>query len=222
MASHELRSPLASIRGYVELILDGEENLSSKQKEYANRVDMSAKQLNELVSDMLDVSRIEQGRMEFSYTDFDIGEVISEVVYAFTRVAEKKGLTLKKLQEGGPKEIVVHLDRMKVHRVLVNLVSNAIKYTPKGGVVISYQAKGNMVSIRVSDSGLGISKEDQEKLFTKFHRIASVGTEHIAGTGLGLWLTRAIIRKLQGKITVESIKDVGTHFIVTLPIVRKV
>jgi signal transduction histidine kinase len=109
---------------------------------------------------------------------------------------------------------------MKVHRVLVNLVSNAIKYTKEGEIVVSYKEDNDSVEIRVSDSGIGISKEDQEKLFTKFHRIKSAETEEIQGTGLGLWLTRAIILKLDGEILVESIRGVGTHFIVKLPVVR--
>jgi len=139
MASHELRSPLASIRGYLELMTDAKEGLSKEQREYARRVDVSAKQLNDLVGDMLDVSRMEQGRMEFEYTDFNIEEVIGDVVTSFRHIAEKKGLTLIK---EGLKEIIIHSDKMKVHRVFVNLVSNAIKYTPRGEVKVSFEEKG--------------------------------------------------------------------------------
>ena len=179
---------------------------------------MSAKQLNELVADMLDVSRIEQGRMKFEYSDLNVEEVISDVVSAFTHVAKKKGLTLIKEDT---KEVVIHSDKKKIHRVLVNLVSNAIKYTPKGEVHISHKVENDMIVIRVSDSGIGISKEDQENLFQKFHRIKSAETEEIQGTGLGLWLTKEIIQKLKGSIEVESIQGVGTHFIVKFPITRE-
>ena len=215
MASHELRSPLASIRGYNELIADA--GLNDDQKEYASRVESSAAQLNDLVADMLDVSRIEQGRMQFEYVDFNIEEMIAEIVDAFRRVAEKKGLILKK---EGLEEIVVHLDKSKTHRVIVNLVSNAIKYTKHGTVTVSHKKLDDMVEVRVSDTGIGISKEDQERLFEKFQRIRSKETEDIQGTGLGLWLSREIIRKQKGKVYVESIEGVGTHFVVHLPVTQ--
>lgn len=217
MASHELRSPLATIRGYVELIRDFK-NLNEEQTEYARRVELSAANLNDLVADMLDVSRITQGRMKFEYTDFNIGDVVSEVAESFRHIAEKKNI---EVTTEGLEEIVLHLDKSKVHRVLVNLVSNAVKYTPKGTVTISYKLVKEYVEIRVSDTGIGISKEDQEKLFEKFYRVKSTETEDIAGTGLGLWLSREIIRKQKGDIDVESIKGVGTHFVVMLPVIRK-
>jgi signal transduction histidine kinase len=217
MASHELRSPLATIRGYIELIRDFK-NLSKEQDEYAHRVELSAANLNDLVADMLDVSRITQGRMKFENVDFNVEEVVSDVVESFKDMAQKKGLELKK---EGLKEIVLHLDKSKVNRVLVNLVSNSIKYTKKGSVTVSIKELSDRVEIRVTDTGIGISKEDQEKLFERFFRVKSAETNSIQGTGLGLWLSREIIRKQNGEIHVESIKGVGTHFVVTLPFVRK-
>lgn len=218
MASHEFRSPLTTIRGYLELISTDTQGLSKEQKKYAKRIDSSAVELNDLVNDMLDVSRIEQGRMKYEYTDFNIEELISEVVDDFKQPAKKKGLSIVK---EGLKEIVIHSDRNKIHRVLVNLVSNAVKYTNEGEVKISFDGAGDYIDIRISDTGIGISREDQEKLFEKFHRIRSKETEDVVGTGLGLWLTRAIIRELGGDISIESIQKVGTHFVVKLPITRK-
>ena len=216
MASHELRSPLATIRGYVELIRDVK-NLSKEQDEYAHRVELSAANLNDLVADMLDVSRITEGRMKFENVDFNIEELISDVVMGFNKMAADRGLKLKK---EGLEEVILHLDKSKVRRVLVNLVSNAVKYTKKGSVTVSLKKRKDFIEIRVSDTGIGMSKEDQEKLFEKFYRVKSAETEDIQGTGLGLWLSREIIRKQNGEIHVESIKRVGTHMVVTLPVAR--
>lgn len=217
MASHELRSPLTTIRGYIELIRDAK-GLNAEQEEYARRVDRSASELNDLVVDMLDVSRITQGRMKFDNVDFNLEEVITDVVEMFRHEAEKKGLVLKK---EGLEEVILHMDREKVYRVLVNLVSNAVKYTKKGEITVSHKVVGDTVEVRVSDTGIGISKEDQDRLFERFFRIASDETKRVEGTGLGLWLSREIIRKQNGDITVESIKGVGTHMVVTLPVLRK-
>jgi signal transduction histidine kinase len=113
----------------------------------------------------------------------------------------------------------IAVDPARFRQVLVNLIGNAIKYTPTGDVKVRVQKKEDYIEFRISDSGIGISAEDQKKLFQKFQRISSTETAEIRGTGLGLWITKQIVEQMGGKITVESIKGVGTHFVVEFPIV---
>ena len=131
-------------------------------------------------------------------------------------VAEDKGLKLEYVNEI-ENDITILADADKFRQVIVNLVGNAIKYTKEGDVNVRTSiVKGNFV-LRVSDSGIGMSAEEQKGLFKKFHRIKNEETQEIRGTGLGLWITKRIIELMGGKVSVESIKGVGTHFIVTFP-----
>ncbi len=217
MAGSEMRTPITNIRAYVELLRTSGGELTQEQKDLARKIENASGNLKDLVSDMVESTELERDSITFEYTDFDIETLVSEVVEAFTPIAREKGLQVSK---EGLKELVVHSDRVKVRRALVNLVSNAIKYTPKGSVIVSYLEEGDHVEIHVRDSGIGISEEDLKKLFQKFYRIKSKETETIPGTGLGLWLTRAIIRKLGGNVEVISTKGVGTTFIISLPVTR--
>lgn len=216
MASHELRTPLSVIRGYAEYIREAPE-LTPQTKEYATHIDVSAKGLDALVADILDVSRIEQGRMSFTPEIFAPRALMKEVTESFTLPAKEKGLALI-LDESAAGEEVIRADKDRLKQVLVNLVGNAIKYTPKGEVKVrQYVEKGRLV-MRVSDTGLGMSAEEQARLFEKFYRIKTEDTKDIRGTGLGLWITREIVRQMGGSISVESIKGVGSHFIVSFPL----
>lgn len=215
MASHELRTPLTAIKGYVELLEETETD--DEQKKYLSTISMSAERLSGLVEDMLEVSRIEQGRMSIDLQTLSLEDEIEAAVATLMPVANKKNLKLEV-----EKETVgnIQADPTRIRQIFDNIIGNAIKYTPEGSVVIKlYQERGRQY-IRVVDTGIGMSEEERKHLFQKFYRIRNSDTENIIGTGLGLWITKQIIEKMGGQITVESIKGVGSHFILDFPIVE--
>lgn len=217
MASHELRTPLAIIRGYIEFI-EGVPDLSKEAKDYASKIDTSAKDLDLLVNDMLDVNRIQQGRMSFKFEKVNPVELLESVISSFTIPAKDKNLALLFDSTGVDRNIKINIDRDRLKQVLVNIIGNAIKYTEKGEVKVRQYIEDKKLYIRVSDTGFGISAEEQKKLFEKFYRIKTKETENIRGTGLGLWITAEITREMKGLIFVESIKGVGSHFIISFPL----
>jgi len=217
MAAHELRTPLVVIRGYASMLKDIP-TLDEKNKENLRRIDISVQQLNTLIGDILDVSRLEQGRMNFNFEDLDIGKVVHESTDSFQAVVAEKKLSLSCEAEEGLPHISADHERMR--QVMMNLIGNSVKYTVSGGITVKAYADhtNEKVVIRVSDTGIGISSEGQKRLFEKFYRIRDDDTENIQGTGLGLWITKQIITAMKGDISVESIKGKGTDFIVSFPI----
>jgi signal transduction histidine kinase len=215
MASHELRTPLTVIRGYAEEIKESKD-LVHDLKISAERIDIAARQLDSLVGDMLDVSKIDQGRMKLDLETVNPVELISDAVSGFQTVAKQKGLNLTLIHKLKGEKITV--DPNKFRQTMINLIGNAIKYTPKGDVKITAEARESRIYIRISDSGIGISADEQKNLFQKFHRVKNEETAEIRGTGLGLWITKQIVELMDGNISIESIKGVGTHFIVDFPI----
>lgn len=214
MAAHELRAPLTVIRGYVEMAQD--ENLPAEERKRSlERIDASARQLNTLVGDILDVARLQEGRMSFTMERIDPSAIVVEVVNAFMLPAKEKGISLS--YEAKPLPEIL-LDGTRFRQVMTNIIGNAVKYTMHGSVTVSAESDGVEVVFRVSDTGIGISAEDQKKLFSKFYRVKNSETQDIPGTGLGLWITREIVREMNGSISVESIKGKGTDFILRFPI----
>lgn len=218
MASHELRTPLSVIRGYAEFASEAPE-LSKETKEFISKIDISTKELDFLVADILDVSRIEQGRMSFEMEKINPNVLIQEVVSSFVLPVKEKGLSINFDKTKTTQEQYINIDKNRLKQVLVNLVGNSVKYTVKGDIIVSQYTENGRLYIRVSDTGLGMSEEEKSKLFEKFYRIRNKDTENIRGTGLGLWITAQIIKQMNGKISVESIKGVGSHFIVSFPLV---
>ena len=215
MAAHELRSPLTVIRGYVEMLQESTE-FDEKGKKYLENIDLAATTLNTLVGDILDVSKLQEGRMTFQLEVIDVLPLIRTVVESFQRPASDKGLQLSLVPVEQIPQIQVDSDRFR--QILINLVGNAIKYTPSGSVTISLNIQDDYLIIRVSDTGMGITFEDQQKLFQKFYRIKNKETELITGTGLGLWITNQMVVAMNGIITVESIRGKGTDFVVRFPL----
>jgi signal transduction histidine kinase len=202
------------IRGYVDMI-GGGEGLPEEGRTHLKQIDLAAQQLNVLVGDILDVAKLQEGRMSFNYQILDVSQLIADVVESFQKPAHDKGLGLFYAQEALP---TISVDPDRFRQVIINLVGNAIKYTPKGEVRLMSYVESERVFIRVSDTGLGMSAEEQEKLFQKFYRIKNKETERITGTGLGLWITAQLVKAMKGTITVESIKWKGTDFIVSFPV----
>ncbi|MEY4744412.1 MAG: hypothetical protein RL272_357 [Candidatus Parcubacteria bacterium] len=219
MASHELRAPITAIRGYMSLFLeDAFGKMEERPKEVMQTTFAIATHLATLVDDLLEVSRLEQGRMKVEPEALPVEPVIDEIVGQLHFEAEKKKLAFefKKPQQPLPKIMV---DKSRFKQVLINLCSNAIKYTPSGSVTVTSEVKdGNMLEIRVIDTGLGMSAEARERLFQKFYRVRTTDTATIPGTGLGLWITKQIVELMRGKIYCDSIERVGTQMSVLFPV----
>lgn len=218
MASHELRSPLTAIKGYLELLQEKHISFDEEAKKYFTNISVSVERLNTLVKDMLEVSRLEGNRVPMTLTEFDPSPIVTQSAEELRSQAMQKGLRLDILDFAAG---MVRADADRMKEILVNLIGNAIKYTPQGTVSVSGQAKDKEYLITVADTGLGISAEDQKKLFQKFTRIQNEKTRSISGTGLGLWITFALAERMGGTITVESIEGVGSHFTLHLPLVGK-
>jgi len=216
LASHELRTPITVIKDYVSLMLD-DKTISEDNRHKLERVHLSAQRLINLVNDNLDVSKIESGQMEFKPIDFDISKLSVEVKDELLEMYSKKNIKLE-VQVGNYN---VHADRDKIHQVLINLINNAIKFTPAGGIIeVSFITKDKNLETTVSDSGSGIKPEDMSKLFVKFKRIEN-SVSPIAttsGTGLGLYLTKKIVEKSGGTIGVQSEFGKGSKFTFSLPL----
>ncbi len=216
MAAHELRSPLTVIRGYADMMKQNEQ-LSARSIDMLKSIDNAAQELNTLVGDILDVAKLQEGRMSFHFASILPTDIAGDVYRAFAVPAKQKGLEFVYTPTKDERRIFV--DKTRLRQILVNLVGNAIKYTPQGSVhvVVKTTSDNTGVEIRVSDTGLGISAEAQTRLFSKFYRVKTKDTEKIAGTGLGLWITAELVRQMRGAISVESIEGKGTDFIVRFP-----
>lgn len=224
MASHELKSPLTAIKGYAELLNEGikEEDYEKKKEHirYVNNIRISVARLRDLVEDILDVSRLEQNRLPIDLENIDIAEIVRGVSDEMSISADEKKLELVNMIDGSL-EVVADRDRTK--QILVNLVSNAIKYTPSGKIEIKRKEDAGFVYVTVADTGLGMSAESMKNLFSKFYRIRTDKTSAISGTGLGLWISKEIAVKMGGDLSVESIEGVGSHFTLKLkkPMIKK-
>ena len=229
-ASHQVKSPMSIVKGYATLIFDGTLGpVSNEIKDIAKKIKNSADRLIGLVNNLLDLRKIEEGKMEFNFEKINVVEVVKNLVEEFKQLAKDKNLELT--FESEKDEIKINLDVQKFSQVIQNLIDNAIKYTEKGGVKVSItngkergaKSEGQMtkdyVLITVADSGRGISKELASKLFEQFSRDASVKKE-IQGTGLGLYIAKQIVLAHQGEIWAESEGEgKGSKFMVKLPVV---
>ncbi len=222
MASHELRAPITAVRGYLSMILDGSVGpISESSKKILEVVADSSKRLADLVEDLLEVSRIEQGRMKLTLAPIDVQEIISASIAELAVSAKEKGLEIKEQKwVGDLPNISADKDRMR--QIIVNLLSNAIKYSLKGTVTITTVVNNGFIEIRVRDTGIGMSTEARTHLFEKFYRVKSDKTAKIPGTGLGLWITKQLIEIQKGSIRVDSIENVGTEMILQFPIIKKI
>lgn len=218
LASHQLRSPLTAIKGYSSMLVEGDFGaLDEKQEQSVKRIYTSAQGLINVVEDLLNVSKIEQGGMKYEMTPTDLDKIIKQLVGEMCIPAENKHLEFTSdIPEGDP--FTVFADGVKLKQVFLNLVDNSIKYTEKGFVRISLsRGVNNSVVFTVKDSGLGISPETKEKLFQKFSR-GEGGKLNTGGSGLGLYLAREIARAHKGDITIKSEGlGKGSSFIVTIP-----
>ncbi|OQB08656.1 MAG: Alkaline phosphatase synthesis sensor protein PhoR [Parcubacteria group bacterium ADurb.Bin216] len=220
MASHELRTPVTVIRGYVSMILDDGRSLDPEVKEYLGTIKLSTERLNALIEDLLNVSRIEQGRMKVSLEELHGYEIIGQTAKEFEVQAKEKGLDMRyNLIEGS--DDLINIDKDKFKQVLINIIGNAIKYTQSGSVGIEAKNHNGNLVVTVKDTGIGMTAKEREHLFEKFYRVKNDKTQEIIGTGLGLWITKQIVELMGGSIFVDSIEDVGTQFTIEFPLIKK-
>lgn len=217
--SHELRTPLNGILGFAELLEAELEDPA--HHEYAQTIRTSGEHLLSLVTDVLDLAKIEAGRMSFNMTPIDLPELLQSIVAGQTGFAMKKGLSLELKHDGIPP--AVFADGVRLRQVLLNLINNALKFTDQGGVTISAMSvdNGQRVRVEVQDTGAGIRLEDQELIFEKFHQSESFLTRNHDGTGLGLTLAKQLVEHMGGEIGLVSSLGAGSTFHVLLPVSEK-
>ncbi len=219
--SHELRTPLNSILGFSE-VLQGIETLTDKQRRYVTNIQNSGRVLLEMINDILDLAKVEAGKMEVRTSEFCVLSVLKAQTEIFRKMAEDKNIDLQ--IDSNQSELTVVQDQAKLAQILTNLFSNAIKFTPEGGLVtITCDRSGpEYFSISIADTGVGIAPDDHEVIFEKFRQVThgegqdSLTRDH-TGTGLGLSIVRELCRLLGGDITLQSQLGHGSTFTVTLP-----
>ena len=218
--SHELKTPLISIKGYGELLYDeklGE--LSDKQKKSLEAIIRNADRLTRLINSILFISKFQAGKVEFKFESLDIKEIIKHCVDDFKRILDEKQI---QLEMELPEIIKILGDKDRFTEVITNLLDNAIKFTPQGGKIsIKAQGEKECVHITVSDNGIGISPEVLPKLFSRFYQVDTSSDRKFGGTGLGLYITKNIIDALNGKIWIESEVAKGTTVHVLVPVAKE-
>ncbi len=218
--SHELRTPLTSIKGYIDLLYAGAAGpINEVQKRFMGIVKNNADRLTLLINDLLDISRIETGRLKLDMKAVDMVQVVGEVAESLRGQIEEKGLRLELTMPSQP--IEVYGDRARLIQIVTNLLSNAYKYTDEGWIHLTVSMVEDNVRIDVADSGIGISLEDQTKIFERFYRADTPVVEGRGGTGLGLSITKDLIELHGGRIWVQSELGVGSTFTVLLPSLQR-
>lgn len=214
--SHELRTPLNSILGFSDLMLANPQ-LSDKLRRWAGNIQESGKQLLTLINDLLDLAKIEAGKMEVRPEVVDLPEAVESLLAMFRPLAEKKNIDLR--SSFAPDLPSVEQDAGKLRQLMSNLLSNAIKFTPEGGrVSLRGETEGNDLILIVDDTGVGIAPEDQEAVFDKFRQAANPLTREHDGTGLGLSIVRELAKLLGGDVTLKSELGRGSTFTVRIPL----
>jgi signal transduction histidine kinase len=212
--SHELRTPLTSISGYVEL---ARELAVPEARGYLEIVERNADRLLSLVNDLLFVARIQSGGVELDKGDVDATTLVAECVTSARPHAAANNVSLQ--FKGGGSGTAVYGDMRRLGQVFDNLISNAIKFSPEGGEVdITVSSQNGLVCVRVEDRGIGISAAERSRLFERFFRSADALDRQIPGTGLGLYISKAIVEAHGGEITATSTEGEGSSFVVELPV----
>ncbi len=218
MVSHELRAPIAAIKGYIDALLSIQiEKDIEKTKSILKRSSIRAESLLNLINDLLSISRMENKSKERKIEDLSLNEILNQHLEFFGNEITKKCLNLEKnIPESDSK---ISGDRSEIDIVCTNLISNAIKYNKEGGkIIVSLSADNHFIKLSVADTGIGLKEEDRKNLFQDFFRAKNEYTKYITGTGLGLSIVKRIIEANHGKITVESEYEKGTTFTVMFPI----
>ncbi len=220
--SHELRTPMTSIKGYADLMLMGAAgSMSDPQSQYLQVIKNNADRLHMLVNDLLDISRIETGKTGLDLRPLDIPQIVGQVVNGHLNGRiQHESRTLQVTIEMAPSLPLVNADHARITQVLTNLLDNALNYTPDDGqITVKAEATHSYVHISVQDSGIGIAKENLDKIFDRFYRAEDSNVQRIPGTGLGLAIVRSLIEMHGGRLKVESTMGIGSTFMFNLPVV---
>ena len=219
VATHELKAPTSIIKGYLSNVMDGlhgpinDDVRAQLQTSFAQ-----TDRLNSLVQDLLNVSRIEQGRIEYTYSAVDSVKLLSIITENYKVLAKEKGLDI--IYQPAQNIPLIHADEGRLQEIFTNLIDNGVKYTATGSVTVTQTATKDSVITSIKDTGFGIGPEEKKRLFQRFYRIKNEHTEKISGTGLGLWIIKQYITSMGGTIEVESMQGAGSNFIVSMKIAQ--
>ncbi len=220
IASHQLKTPIAEMNWQIELLLSKfPEGLSEKQQLLIGQIERSSQKMARLVNDLLDVARIDQGRLALTKEAVDLCDVVSDAIANQQPFSTIAGIELKSACPVKSPKILI--DKKRIGVALDNLISNAIKYTNKQGVVeVFLEVKNDLVQVRVRDNGVGIPSNEQCDIFKKFFRSNNSMKNNTDGTGLGLYIAKNIIEQSGGKLWFQSIEGAGSEFLFSLPIIK--
>jgi signal transduction histidine kinase len=214
VASHELKTPVTSLKGYLQ-ILDGKLT-NSNDKIFVSKAVTQVNKLTALIADLLDISRIETGRLPLSLSSFDLVKVIQDILELQQYVTKSHRLVL----ESDCESLLVVADQQRIEQVINNLLSNAVKYSATADcVIVSVSERNGRAVIKVQDFGMGISKDQQERIFSRFYRVEEMAA-HISGMGIGLYISKEVIHRHNGTLTVESELGNGSQFIFEIPVTQ--
>jgi len=206
MIAHEFRTPLTAIKGYASFLKESE-SVSDEDKRFVANISRSTERLIYLVNDFLEVARLQSGSISIKKETTNVDSAVDKVITDLLPIAKSKDL---QLSADIPTNLNFDTDKVRLQQILINLVTNSLKYTEKGKVSISAERKSNEVLIFIQDTGVGISGKDQKKLFQPFIRVGKADEGLVTGTGLGMWITYKLIELLGGEINLESIEGIGT------------
>ncbi len=217
MASHQLRTPLTSIKGYIDMVLDGDAGkINQTQRQYLTEAFRSSERMVNLISDFLNVSRLQTGKFSIDKTEVDLVDLVESEVATLETAANLRGIDLVFYKP--KKAILIKIDETKFQQVVMNFVDNALYYTPEGGrVEVILEDRVNEVVCLVKDTGMGVPKKEQENLFKKFFRATNARRQRPDGTGVGLYLAKTVVAGHGGEIIFESEEGKGSTFGFRLP-----
>jgi len=217
---HEIRTPLNAIMGFSEFLLDPGIN-DEKRESYVKIIKGSSMQLLSVISDIIDISTIEADQINIDSEWVNINDLLSEIFVTYKKLVEVKKLSLHYACDRPNELIQVETDGNRIRQVLCNLLNNAIKFTKEGEIEFGYKLKGNLIEFYVKDNGIGISPDNHELIFQRFRKVVNINGEIYRGNGLGLSISKALIEKLGGTISVNSELGMGSTFFFTIPYINK-
>jgi signal transduction histidine kinase len=217
--SHELRTPMTSIKGYADFLAQGAVGpMEERQKHFLEVIRRNADRLSLLINDLLDISRIEAGKVRLDLRETQMSQLVEHVVESMMITAQSKGLTLTLSANADLPSVMADWDRLT--QVMTNLLGNAINYTESGQVHVSLKLEGDKVWTNIQDTGIGIPSEVLPHIFDRFYRAEDSAVQSSSGTGLGLSIVRAIVEMHGGELLVESEPGIGSTFTFALPVLK--